>query len=417
MRRLVHKHSATGRRRSLAARLVCLAMLGVIMLGRGAPAAPVRVTTVECRLVEGLWESWSDGKLTLSVEGKSTALGASELMSVHFLAAMTAPAPASRPADQVTVHLADASRFDGTILGSRNDHLQVRTDLVPELNLPLSSVAGVRFNTQENAAADEAFAQALTRRDSTQDTLFIVQDGKVSPLRGLLESLDAQSGSFKWRERSVRLDRSRAYGVVLARGAGTPASPQVRCVLTDASIWAGAVERADDRSMTLRLGAGPTVDLSLTRVTDLRFANTRVIFLSDLEPTRYEFVPWGTTRWPWRKDRSVADRELFIDNQPFDRGIGVHSQSTLTYTLTEPYQQFAATVGLDDAVGSRGSVVFRVTADGKEVFNSGLMKGGDAGKPVLVALNGAKTLQLLVDFGDELDVADQADWGAARLIK
>jgi hypothetical protein len=278
-------------------------------------------------------------------------------------------------------------------------------------------VAAIRVSHQENAAAAAAFTQALEQRDSLADTLFIVQEGKVSPLRGVLQSLDDRGGSFKWRERNVNIDRTRAYGVVLAKGAGAAVNSQVQCSMTDGSTWAGTLAAGDDRSIKLQLAAGPAVDVPLSRITDIRFHNARVVFLSDLEPSKYEFTPWGTTRWPYRKDRSVADRPMSIGSHLFDRGIGVHSKSLLTYTLAEPFQQFAATIGLDDAVGARGNVVFRVMADEKEVFNSGPVKGGDAGKPVLVALNGAKMLQLVVEFGDDLDVADQADWGAARLIK
>jgi hypothetical protein len=106
-----------------------------------------------------------------------------------------------------------------------------------------------------------------------------------------------------------------------------------------------------------------------------------------------------------------------IGGEVFDRGIGMHSAASLTYTLKEPFRQFAAAVGIDDAVGSRGNVVFRVLADGREVFSSGPVTGRDEPKPVLVELAGVKTLQLLVDLGDDLDIGDQANWANARLIR
>ena len=43
--------------------------------------------------------------------------------------------------------------------------------------------------------------------------------------------------------------------------------------------------------------------------------------------------------------------------------------------------------------------------------------GQDAPRPILVPIGGAKRVQLAVDFGEDLDVGDQADWGNVRVVK
>ena len=55
-------------------------------------------------------------------------------------------------------------------------------------------------------------------------------------------------------------------------------------------------------------------------------------------------------------------------------------------------------------------------ADNREVFNSGVMKRGDAAKPIDVDLQGVSTLGLLVDNAGGGIAGDQADWAEARLI-
>ena len=58
----------------------------------------------------------------------------------------------------------------------------------------------------------------------------------------------------------------------------------------------------------------------------------------------------------------------------------------------------------------------RVLADNQEVFNSGVMKPGDAAKLIELDLKGATILGLLVDdAGDGID-NDHADWAEARFI-
>jgi hypothetical protein len=101
----------------------------------------------------------------------------------------------------------------------------------------------------------------------------------------------------------------------------------------------------------------------------------------------------------------------------FDKGLGVHSRTELDYQLDRAYESLVATIGIDDAVRPRGSVVFRVLGDGKVLFDSGVLTGKDPPRDVNVNVVGVSLLTLVVDYGDELDLSDQADWGGARLLK
>lgn len=404
--------------RSTALISILLTTIVVVACAESGAAAPVRATTIEGKSIEGAWLGMEGGQIRLSVEGKVVLLDPAQLLRLHGIATTSRPAPAaSLPGDEVIVHLADGSRFPARITATEGESIRLATSLVPDLELKLSSLAGLRFAQADVPAGVAAFTEALADRDPTQDTLITLQDGKVSTLRVMLEALDPKGGRFRWRDRTVAVDRSRIFGLVLATGAGVPAVPPVRCRLTCGDVWAGRLVDGNEHTIRLELAAGPTIELAVDSVEDLLFRNDHVQFLSDLEPAKFDFEPWGTTRWPYRNDESVAGRPIRIGGEVYERGIGVHSATLLTYTLKEPFLRFAASIGIDDAVGSRGSVVFRVLADGREVFNSGPVSGRDAPKPVLVELNGAKTLQLAVDFGEDLDIGDQANWASARLIK
>jgi len=391
-----------------------------------AYAAPVRALTIEGSVIEGDWMGMRDNKLELSVEGKVTLLDPAQVMGLHWVGTTSRPASTIAPAattpgnaehDWVTVHLADGSRFPARIAAGDRETIKLQTDLVSELELPLSRLAAIRFNVDDASPAAGPFDEALAARDPTEDMLVIAHEGKVNTLRGVLESLQGDRVKFQWRGRSVNVDRARIFGLVLATGAGTTDVPPVRCILNNGSIWAGRLTGGDARTIQLQLAAGPALEVSVELLDDIQFTNDQLLFLSDLEPANYEFTPWAVTRWPYRKNRSVANRPLRLGGQVFDRGIGMHSRSVLTYTLDGSWRQFAATIGIDDAVGSRGNVVFRVRLDGREAFDSGPVTGRDEPRTVLVDLNGARTLQLEVDFGEELDIGDQANWCSARLIK
>lgn len=116
-------------------------------------------------------------------------------------------------------------------------------------------------------------------------------------------------------------------------------------------------------------------------------------------------------------NRSIRETPLMIAGQRFSRGVGTHASSTLWVNLHGTARRFTASVGADDAAGnSKASVVFKVFADGKKVFDSGVMKTGTPAKQVDVPLTGAQTLLLHVgDAGDGIEY-DHADWAEGRFV-
>jgi len=127
----------------------------------------------------------------------------------------------------------------------------------------------------------------------------------------------------------------------------------------------------------------------------------------------------STMRQGWGKpqvNRSIREKPLAIGGKTFERGVGTHANSTYRLTLHGGTERFTASVGVDDAAGGPGSVVFQVVADGKRLFNSGGMKLGQPAKRVDVDLRGVKTLLLLVNDGRDGTGFDHADWADAQFI-
>ena len=113
------------------------------------------------------------------------------------------------------------------------------------------------------------------------------------------------------------------------------------------------------------------------------------------------------------KNRSVDRNPLKIGNETFEHGIGTHARSDVRIKTAGLATRFSAKVGVDAETGKRGSVQFLVLADGKRVYDSGKMRGGEAAKTVDVDITGAKVVRLIVeDGGDGMDY-DHADWAEA----
>ena len=104
-----------------------------------------------------------------------------------------------------------------------------------------------------------------------------------------------------------------------------------------------------------------------------------------------------------------------LNGLTYTKGLGVHSGSDTTYTLGGNYTRFISDIGVDDEVGTNGSVVFRVLADGIQIYDSGLMTGNTATKTVNVDVTGKQNLRLIVTDSGDNNFYDHADWANARL--
>jgi len=127
----------------------------------------------------------------------------------------------------------------------------------------------------------------------------------------------------------------------------------------------------------------------------------------------------GKMRQGWGKpqiDRSIREKPLSIGGTWFAHGVGTHAVSTLWIELNGA-EKFVASVGLDDAAGSpKGSITFKIIGDGKVLWQSGVMRQGDAAKSIDLDLKGTKKLLLMVgDAGDGIEF-DHGDWADARFI-
>ena len=115
--------------------------------------------------------------------------------------------------------------------------------------------------------------------------------------------------------------------------------------------------------------------------------------------------------------RSFSGEIMSIGGVKFPRGIGSHAKSSLTLDVRGKALRLIASVGVDEGKKTNpGSVEFLVIGDGKTLWKSGVMKGGEPAKRAEVDLAGVKSLELrATDGGDGVD-SDHADWADARIL-
>ncbi len=359
------------------------------------------------------------------VEGPRSGKGSKAGEAVPSNLPTPEPEPLTIPA---LFHLADGGRVYGELIddpAGQRDAVLTRTVLGEAVAFSFDRLAAVELGVRVYREADRAFDAALAERLPGEDVLITRGPEGVRTLRGRLVELGPLRGTFAYGERARTFRTEKLFGVVFAAGVERGQSERypITAVLVGGSVLPGNLEAADPTRIRLATSLGPVVDLPLADVVSLRIHSNRIVYVSDLSPydERIEGLLHrsgpGRTPWPVKRDRSVAGGPLSIAGQTFSKGLGVHSFTELTFDIGGAYETFAATIGIDDAVRPRGHVVFRVIGDEEILFDSGPVTGRNGPKGILVDIVGVQVLKLVVDYGEELDIADHADWGDARLLR
>ena len=100
----------------------------------------------------------------------------------------------------------------------------------------------------------------------------------------------------------------------------------------------------------------------------------------------------------------------------FNSGIGIQSYSRLAFSNESGFTRFLATVGIDAETEGRGDCVMRVEGDGISLW-SARVRGGEVAVDVDVSIEGISEVVLIVEPGEQFDLADHADWAKARFLK
>ena len=185
-----------------------------------------------------------------------------------------------------------------------------------------------------------------------------------------------------------------------------------------------ALEREGARVV---LGQGSELLLPYAAMAELTVADGKLTYLSELTPSAESgrgspFDDDLGMQWPHRMDESVTGGELRRAGVPVRRGIGMHAPSRLTFALDQGYAALRGEVAIDAstrlfAEHARGSVVFRVFADGALLWESPLVRGGDA--PVTLgtlALAGKRELVLELDPAGDF-AGDRGNWLGLALVR
>lgn len=392
-----------------------LAVLTLASAGSTVVAVPVDVLTIDGDTFRADWIGLDQaGGFRFSLEGN---VQTRPLRTLTEIVPTTEAVSSPTIADPHRLMLVGGGHVRVT-LGRSEDGAVSFAHPMKTGQLQFTALAGVwLMDPKESPEAAVLMQTLLQDRPVAEDAVIVIADDVSRRLNGRVLSLSDGVGRIEYQGQTRTLRQGTLFGVVFGLGIQPGEKPKCDVTLARGDVFSADVIGVRDQRLALdNTFAGPVV-IDWKDVRKLAFLSDAIRYLSDAEPDEYEFKPFLHTKWPYRLDRSVANGPIRIAGRTFLKGIGVHAHSRLVYTIRPDDETFLCTVGVDDAVGHRGSVRFRILVDGQERFDSRVLKGQDTPKNVRVNVRRGKRLELILEDGGDLDVGDHGNWANARLIR
>lgn len=325
--------------------------------------------------------------------------------------------------DVITVRLREQGVLYARQVTLSDGVVALATDLT-DIQYPLVDVRSIRFPATEG---ETEWATLLREPSGEVDRLLVTTSRGPRVVAGLLESIDADGVQLYFEDASRRVARDKILGIVPAALTET-ASPKFLVQVVDRSVLiADSLAVADGN---WQIGwQGQVQPFPHETIVSVRVRSDRVLYVSDLPPVLDEVqtivapsaknrVDTNVTglpmalRLPPSPNATPADRDV----RTFSKGWGTRSRSRLVFDLPPGFNRLNGWVGIDTGTQGRGNCQAIVLLDDIQVFSQ-TITGDATAVPLDVPVQGGRRLELRVETGEELDLADWVNWADLRLLK
>lgn len=384
-----------------------------------AIAAPpqVELSTLSGQQLSGELTALDDSSLTLTKADGPVKLPLDDLLGVRFTSEASSK-PVQR--DSLQVLLRDGSNFHSAKITATGRTATFSSPRLGDFTVPRPAVLGMRFDADRQV--DDAWDKLL-KRERKRDFLVIKKKGDVVVLdflEGIVLSVGDEEVKFLLAGDEIPVPRAKVFGVIYAdRETETP-KPLCEIslhhsgkLLASKLQWTGSEAKAT-------LSAGGDVTIAATEIQNLDFSQGKIRFLSQMEPRETKYTPFFDVEFKYQRDKNLDGDPLRLGSKTYSRGLCIHSRTSLVYRINTDYRRLQAVVGIDHAVAMKGlGDVHLVISDRdkKKVLFEADVKGTDDPQVIDVDVSQVRDLEILVDFGGDLDISDWLNLADARVTK
>ncbi len=391
--------------------------------GTARAALPVVVETLDGKKLTGELISLDGQSVVLDTAGGREKLATSGILSLKpgpVAQATTNPKPTCR------VELVDGSQI--AAVGYQVTNGKARIEAIGNAAIELSTkpIHWVRFLADDrNDKLARDWSQIATGK-AASDLLVVRKQGALDYLEGVLGDVDDESVRFELEKELIPVKRPKVEGLIYYHASGDDLpEPLAEAVDRGGSRFeVQSIALAGDQ-LTLTTPAGFKFSQPLANLERLDFSSVNTQYLSGLEPASFQFASYFTPRADLpvlnesnkpRRDIGFDGLPLKLDGKAYSKGLSLHSRSEVGYRLPGKFRRFKALVGIDDSVRPGGDVQLEIRGDQKLLWE-GRVRGSDAAQPLDLDITGVKRIDIVVDFGADLDIGDLLDLCEARVTK
>jgi hypothetical protein len=312
---------------------------------------------------------------------------------------------ATTPSDPYELFLIGGDHITGAAGGVVGENLVWKNTLLGQFAVPLDRVAAVVRG--QDLPANLA--------DSRADDVVQLSNGDTA--HGVVSNVCALGVTLQAGDATTTLPWTNVTGVLFSSSPQPPAPTRLyRLTLSDGSAFSvAAVALANDK-MTITLSDQTARQIDPGSVATIEQLNGPLSWLTDQTPTENIFKPYFSEWFPARFDQTVDGKPITQKYPGFHHGIGCHSYSRISYALTGQYAAFRTQFAIDSD-SSLADVTVRILLDGKPALEKKNVKAGQIYPVTTVPLNGAKTLSLEVDYGQNFATQARFVWLDPALLR
>lgn len=412
-------------------------LIAILALAVAAPDQ-VSATKLDGTSATGRLVSWSDNEIVLAVGTKKERLPTADLLSLELSA---------QPSDDTgepLVELVDGSALPLSNYGTSGETAHVwlckpADAAAAPITVPVQKVKAVRLQ----AISPDVLAQWQEIRGLglPSDLLVIAKRGgkSLDHLECVLGEVTDSEVAFVLDGEKMRVPRSKVAGIIYFRADDVDAAPAPFALVGPGGLRLMAAEIRWQEDGTLKADTLASVSIvwPISQVSSIDMSAGKVQFLSDLKPVTASWQPlidlpteasraakFGQVRF--NRSASGGPLTLLFPNadpapganrfKAYNKGLAVRSRTELVYRLPTGYQRFLAEAGIEPATAASGNVVLNIYGDDRQLFEHPI-DGGDAPVPIDLPVVGVKRLEIVVDYGENLDTGDWLNLCNARVVK
>jgi hypothetical protein len=333
----------------------------------------------------------------------------------------------SKPA-LIWLETIDGSRIPGTGYTVAKGSAELKLADGEALSLPTKSIRLVEFPADgAPAGGPGAPWVADLKSDLATDLIVVRKREGIDYVEGAAGDVTDETVNFNVDGDNVPVKRAKVAGLVYFHPPDNGDLPEAKCVFEDLAGWrvnAKSVSFADGE-FKLEPTFGGTIARPLAALKLLDFSAGRMVYLSELAPASTDWTPYvdfgkgndSLARfYRLRQDRGLDGNSIRLAGKSYPKGLAIPGRTSISYKITGKGKRLKAVAGIDDSVREAGSARLVIKGDSKTLYD-GKVVGRDEPVDLDLDVSGVKRLNILVDFGEGLDVGNYVDLGDARIVK